>query len=56
MQITCEDVINNGKYINIALLFEGERFEDCTLMDNFAATAINLKHPGTKAKVSLDFE
>ena len=43
MQITCEDVLTNGKYINIAMLFESERFLECPLIDNFAAAAVNLK-------------
>lgn len=56
MQITCEDVLNNGKFINLAILFEGERFEDCKLIENFAAATINLHEAGAKAKVSVDFE
>lgn len=44
MQITCEDVLTNGKFVNVALLFESERFQECALIDNFAAAAVNLKH------------
>ena len=38
------------------MLFEGERFEDCKLIENFAASAVNLQNTGSKTKVNIDFE